>query len=623
MTDTAAQSATASSPRYILEHTFGYTEFRGDQQDIIDTLVKGQDALVLMPTGGGKSLCYQIPALARPGCGIVISPLIALMQDQVEALQAAGVAAAFLNSSLGHAEAQRIEAQLLGGELELLYLAPERLLQPRTLDLLGSTDIALFAIDEAHCVSQWGHDFRADYLQLSCLHERFPDIPRVALTATADQRTRQEIARRLDLENARHFVSSFDRPNIQYRIAPKNNPKRQLLQFLNSEQQGNAGVIYCLSRKKVESTADWLRQQGFNALPYHAGLPADMRAQHQRQFLREEGVIVVATIAFGMGIDKPDVRFVAHLDLPKSVEAYYQETGRAGRDGEAATALLLYGLEDVVKLSQMAASSEGNEEHKRQERQRLDAMLGLCEITSCRRRALLRYFEEELHTDCGNCDSCLEPAATWDASEAARKLMSCVYRTGQRFGAAHVIDVLRGADTEKVRQFNHQNISTYQIGSDLSANEWRAITRQLVVRGYLQVNAEAFNALQLTEQCRPVLRGDESLQLRTLPKTPTRSGGKSGSKEERAGVSAEISPEDLPLWEALRALRKSLAEEQGVPPYVVFHDATLREMLSARPRNPEEMLAISGIGDSKLTRFGDPFLSLLREFELQHSEVAE
>ena len=600
------------SPHYILEHTFGYTGFRGDQQAIIDTLVAGNDALVLMPTGGGKSLCYQIPALARPGCGIVISPLIALMQDQVEALRAAGVSAAFLNSSLDFRTAQDIEDQLLRGDLELLYLAPERLLQPRTLELLERADIALFAIDEAHCVSQWGHDFRADYLQLSCLHQRFPQVPRVALTATADQRTRREIAQRLDLGEARHFISSFDRPNIQYRIAPKNNPKRQLLQFLTTEQQGHAGVIYCLSRSKVESTAEWLQQQGFNALPYHAGLAAEVRAEHQRRFLREEGVIMVATIAFGMGIDKPDVRFVAHLDLPKSIEAYYQETGRAGRDGEPATALLLYGLEDVVKLSQMAATSEGSEEHKRQERQRLDAMLGLCEITSCRRRALLRYFNEELDADCGNCDTCLEPPATWDATEASRKLMSCIYRTGQRFGAAHVIDVLRGADTEKIRQFNHNQLSTYGIGADFSGNEWRAVTRQLVVRGYLRVNAEAFNALQLTEQCRPVLRGEETLQLRTLPKTPAKSARGDGESRARP---VEIAEADLPLWDALRALRKSLAEERGVPPYVVFHDATLREMLAARPRNDAEMLAISGIGDSKLARFGEPFLDLLREFD--------
>ncbi|KUJ79167.1 DNA helicase RecQ [Microbulbifer flavimaris] len=597
-----------SSPQSILEHTFGYTEFRGPQREIIDTVMGGHDALVLMPTGGGKSLCYQIPALAREGCGVVISPLIALMQDQVEALCAAGVRAAFLNSSLPPERAQQIEQALLDGELDLLYLAPERLLQPRTLELLQRVQLSLFAIDEAHCVSQWGHDFRADYLHLNCLHEQFPSVPRIALTATADRRTRAEIAQRLDLADARHFVSSFDRPNIRYRIAQKDNPRRQLLDFIRSEQPGNSGIVYCLSRNKVENTADWLCQQGFKALPYHAGLPADLRAEHQRRFLREDGVIVVATIAFGMGIDKPDVRFVAHLDLPKSIEAYYQETGRAGRDGDPATALLLYGLEDVVKLGQMAANSDGSDEHRRQERNRLNAMLGLCEITTCRRQALLRYFAEELPEPCGNCDTCLEPPQTWDGTEAAAKLLSCVYRTGQRFGASHVIDVLRGSTSEKVLKFGHDQLSTYGIGSDRSTADWRGVVRQLVVRGYLEVNSEAFGALQLTEACRSLLRGEEKIQLRKLP-------SRSRQTESRTTNSAaDIDPADAPLWEALRACRKRLADEKGVPPYVVFHDATLREMLAVRPQTPEALLSISGIGDSKLQRFGDDFLAVLRDF---------
>ncbi|WP_444898636.1 DNA helicase RecQ [Microbulbifer sp. VAAC004] len=596
-----------NSPQHILEHVFGYTHFRDPQETVINTLMAGDDALVLMPTGGGKSLCYQIPALARPGCGVVISPLIALMQDQVEALQEAGIRAAYLNSSISYDEAQAIENQLLYGELDLLYLAPERLLQPRTLALLQRVELSLFAIDEAHCVSQWGHDFRADYLQLSCLHEQFPRVPRIALTATADKRTRAEIALRLDLENARHFVSSFDRPNIQYRIEPKDNQRRQLLQFLKNGQEGQAGVVYCLSRAKVENTAEWLSQQGYTALPYHAGLPAETRAEHQRRFLREEGVIVVATIAFGMGIDKPDVRFVVHLDLPKSVEAYYQETGRAGRDGDASIALLLYGLEDVVKLGQMVESSEGSEEHKRHERTRLNAMLGLCEMTSCRRQALLHYFAETLEQPCGNCDICLEPPATWDGSEAAIKLISCVYRTGQRFGASHVIDVLRGSDNEKVRKFNHDQLTTHGIGKDFSGSEWKAVVRQLIVRGYLEVEGE-FQGLKLTENCRPLLRGEEKLQLRKLPKKAPR------AQTRNTAVLEDLEPEEEPLWLALRNCRKQLAEERGVPPYVVFHDATLRGMVKAHPQTHSELLAISGVGDSKLERFGDAFLAVLRGF---------
>ena len=596
-----------SSAQHILQHVFGYDAFRGQQQPIIETLVEGGDALVIMPTGGGKSLCYQIPALVRDGCGVVISPLIALMQDQVDALKAAGVKAGFLNSSLSPDQAAGIELAVLDGELELLYIAPERLIQPRCLNLLQRAKLSLFAIDEAHCVSQWGHDFRADYLQLSLLHEQFPDIPRVALTATADERTREEIAQRLNLQNAQHFISGFDRPNIQYRIQLKDKPRQQLLQFLRDEQSGNAGVVYCLSRNKVEKTAEWLCDEGFNALPYHAGLPAEVRQHNQQRFLREDGIIMVATIAFGMGIDKPDVRFVAHLDLPKSVEAYYQETGRAGRDGEPATALLLYGLEDVVKLGQMAATSDGNEQFKRLERQRLDAMLGLCEITSCRRQTLLRYFGETLAQPCGNCDCCLQPPVTWDGSESARKLLSCVYRTGQRFGANHVIDVLRGSANEKVLQFRHEQLSTYGIGRDFSNNEWRAVVRQLVARGYLQVDPDAYGALKLTERCRPLLRGEESIQLR---KTPTKTAGIA-----QRSRSVEIDEQDLPLWNALRACRKKLAEEQGVPPYVVFHDATLREMVQQRPMSERTFLKLTGVGDSKLERFGEAFLDVIRNHE--------
>jgi ATP-dependent DNA helicase RecQ len=596
-----------TTPRAILEHTFGYSSFRGTQEAVINHLIAGDDVLVLMPTGGGKSLCYQIPALARPGTGIVISPLIALMQDQVNALHELGVRAGYLNSTLSPQEAWQTERALQTGELDLLYVAPERLLQDRTLELLQGAQISLFAIDEAHCVAQWGHDFRADYLKLDILQQRFPEVPRIALTATADVRTRQEIIERLGLENAHQFISGFDRPNIQYRIQQKNNPRQQLLRFLRDEQKDSAGIVYCLSRNKVEQTAAWLCNEGFNALPYHAGLSPNLRAEHQRRFLREDQVIMVATIAFGMGIDKPDVRFVAHLDLPKSIEAYYQETGRAGRDGEPATALLLYGLEDVVKLRQMMAGSEGSEMFKRQEQQRLQAMLGLCEITSCRRQTLLRYFGDQLDEPCGNCDSCLHPAQTWDATEAVRMALSCVYRTGQRFGAGHVIDVLRGSTNDKIISFDHHKLSTYGIGKHLSADEWRSVFRQLVARGYLDVDASGFGSLLLNDACRPILRGEQSIQLRRDIKTA------SASLTRRAPVA--VAPEDEGLWYALRACRKRLAEEHGVPPYVIFHDSTLREMLEQRPLTSSEMLSISGVGDSKLERFGDEFLEVIREYE--------
>jgi len=598
------------TPQHYLEHVFGYREFRGPQQAIIETLMAGDDALVIMPTGGGKSLCYQIPALARHGCGVVISPLIALMQDQVDALRELGVRAGFLNSTVSPAEAADTEQALLNNQLDLLYIAPERLVQGRCQALLKRAPLALFAIDEAHCVSQWGHDFRSDYLQLGLLEQLFPDVPRVALTATADARTRQDIAERLGLQQARHFISGFDRPNIQYRIQPKDQPRQQLLYFLRSEAAQQSGIVYCLSRNKVEQTAEWLTLQGYRALPYHAGMPAAQRQQHQQRFLREENIIMVATIAFGMGIDKPDVRFVVHLDMPKSVEAYYQETGRAGRDGDPAVALLFYGLEDVVKLGQMVSSSEGNADFKRNERARLDAMLGLCEITSCRRQVLLRYFGEHDSPACGNCDTCLQPLDTWDGTEAAQKLMSCIYRSGQRYGAGHVIEILRGSKNEKVLQAGHDKLSTWGIGNHLSNTEWRSVLRQLVARGFIDVNADAFGALQLNEHSRPVLRGEQQLELRR----DKRQAGTTQSSR-RNTVLAQLDEADLPLWHALKACRKRLADEHQVPPYVVFHDSTLHEMVQQRPQTRDALLNISGVGDSKADRYGEAFLEVLRDVE--------
>lgn len=598
------------TPLSILNTVFGYHEFRGPQAAVIDALVAGEDVLVLMPTGGGKSLCYQIPALVREGVGIVVSPLIALMQDQVSALRELGVRAGFLNSSLSAQEMWQTELALQRGELDLLYVAPERLIQPRTLELFHQIKISLFAIDEAHCVSQWGHDFRSDYLKLELLHREFPQVPRIALTATADVRTRDEIIARLQLENAQQFINGFDRPNIQYRIAQKNNPKIQLMRFLREEQAGNSGIVYCLSRNKVEQIAEWLSSENFTALPYHAGLPANVRQKNQERFLREDNIIMVATIAFGMGIDKPDVRFVAHLDLPKSIEAYYQETGRAGRDGEPATTLLLYGLEDVVKLRQMMAQSEGSEEFKRNEQQRLNAMLGLCEITSCRRQSLLRYFGDTLAQACGNCDCCISPPQTWDATEAVQMALSCVYRTGQRFGAGHVIDVLRGSNNEKILSFDHHKLTTYGIGKNLSADEWKSIFRQLVARGLLDVNIDGFGGLLLNESCRTYLRGEEKISLRRDIKI-------AATTQRRANLGQHIESEDQGLWHALRSCRKRLAEEQGVPPYVIFHDATLREMLEFRPLTPEQLRSITGVGDSKLKRFGDEFLAVIRAAEYE------
>tara|TARA_R110000851_G_scaffold91424_4_gene199670 strand:- start:624 stop:2429 length:1806 start_codon:yes stop_codon:yes gene_type:complete len=593
----------------VLQHVFGYHDFRGEQRAIIDNLIDGDDALVLMPTGGGKSLCYQIPSLVRDGVGVVVSPLIALMQDQVSALNALGVRAAFLNSTLSAEQSQSLQQQVRNGELDLLYVAPERLIQPRTLELLHQSPLALFAIDEAHCVSQWGHDFRSDYLQLSLLHREFPKVPRIALTATADPRTRTEIAERLDLTGARHYVSSFDRPNIQYRIERKDGARKQLLRLLRAEHAGEAGIVYCLSRNKVDQTAQWLTDQGIPALPYHAGLSGAMRADHQQRFLREDGLVMVATVAFGMGIDKPDVRFVAHLDLPKSIEAYYQETGRAGRDGEPATAWMAYGLEDAIRHKQMLAQSEGNEQFKRHEHQRLEAMLGLCEVTHCRRQALLHYFGENLAQPCGNCDTCLNPPQTFDATEASQKALSCVFRTGQRFGVNHLVDVLTGNRSDKVAAAGHDHVSTWNIGGEFSASQWRAIYRQLVARGLLAVDADGYGALKLTETCRPYLRGEVPLHLR-------KDAAKSAERTRRS--KPQVAEADRQLWEALRARRKQLAEEEGVPPYVIFHDATLMDMLALRPRDRYEMAAVSGVGDRKLEAYGDAFLTVLEE----HTDAA-
>ncbi|MGH1471197.1 MAG: DNA helicase RecQ [Cellvibrionaceae bacterium] len=602
----------SSTALTILQQTFGFTEFRTPQEAIINRILEGGDALVLMPTGGGKSLCYQIPAILREGVGVVVSPLIALMEDQVTALQQAGVSARFLNSSLSTDEQREVEQALLKGKIDLLYVAPERLNQSYFLSLLDHIPIALFAIDEAHCVSQWGHDFRVDYLQLSILHERFPHVPRVALTATADSRTRNEIIHRLDLASAEHYVSGFDRPNIQYRITEKTNAKQQLLQFIRREHQKDSGIVYCLSRRKVEQMAEWLNQNSFNALPYHAGLSAETRRENQTQFLREEGVIVVATIAFGMGIDKPDVRFVAHLDLPKSLEAYYQETGRAGRDGMPANAWMAYGIQDVIKLRQMLEASQGNDEFKQVERHKLDAMLGFCEISTCRRQTLLQYFSDELDQPCGNCDTCLHPVETWDATNAAQKALSCVYRTGQRFGVGHLLDVLQGKETDRVINLGHHQLSTFAIGKDLSEQQWRSVFRQLVARGYITVDVEGYGSLYLTEKSRPVLRGEETLFLRKdrEKQLSNKTSGKNANKHNQLAAS-----DDKQLWEILRTLRSELAKEQGVPPYVIFHDATLMELVQYRPINTDEFSKVNGVGKSKLEHYAKDFINVITEFE--------
>ena len=598
-----------SSSLELLNKTFGYPEFRHNQAEIVDTVIRGEDALVLMPTGGGKSLCYQIPGLVRDGVGVVISPLIALMQDQVDALNQLGLRAAFLNSTLSYQQRSQVESDLRNQALDFIYIAPERLSNEATLQLLSQCKIALFAVDEAHCVSQWGHDFRPEYQRLSILIERFPEIPRIALTATADQRTRQEIIEQLQLQQAKIFINSFDRPNIRYALSDAQNPRDRLLRFLNEHHSNDAGIVYCLSRKKVEATADWLSGKGRNALPYHAGLPADLRQQTQARFLREEGIIIVATIAFGMGIDKPDVRFVAHLSLPKNIEAYYQETGRAGRDGQAANAWMSYGLQDVITLRQMMQDSTGAEEYKRITQNKLEAMLGLCETVSCRRNAILEYFGEKAPERCGNCDNCLNPPQTWDASEDAQKALSAVYRSGQSFGVAYVTDILLGKDTDKrIVNNGHDQLKVYGLGKHHTQVDWRSIFRQLIAQGYLYINMERYGALQLTEKSRPLLRGEETLLARKLA-APTLAKKASAP---RARVTLHI--EDEMLFEALRELRSELAKEQGVPPYVIFHDRTLEEMAQSRPQTDDDFRYLSGVGESKLDRYGEDFMAVIARF---------
>ena len=592
----------------LLNTTFGYEDFRHNQADIIQSVLSGADALALMPTGGGKSLCYQIPALLLDGVGIVVSPLIALMQDQVDALRQLGIRADFLNSSLDAQSQRDIEASLLSGEIDILYVAPERLVTERMLSLLDQSTIALFAIDEAHCVSQWGHDFRKDYQQLRILHDRYPNTPRIALTATADQRTRDEIIAQLALQNADVYINSFDRPNIRYSLNEGQNARAQLWEFLEQEHAQDAGIIYCLSRKKVESTAEWLVEKGRTALPYHAGLPAEMRREHQSRFLREEGIIMVATIAFGMGIDKPDVRFVAHLNLPKSIEAYYQETGRAGRNGEPANAWMAYGLQDVITLRQMVQGGDAEEQFKRVSHQKLESMLGLCELTSCRRQALLAYFGETQSQPCGNCDNCLHPPETWDATVSVQKALSCVYRTDQRFGVNYILDVLTGKKNERIQNFQHDKLSTFGIGTELNAVEWRSLFRQLIAMDFLHIDVDGYGALKLSEKCRPLLRGEETLQLRRREKNVT--------KEKAGKKKVPVRGVDQELFDALRACRMAFANEQGVPPYVIFHDSTLIEIAKRRPQSMKDLGTVSGVGEQKLKRYGQKFISVVLEFPL-------
>ena len=594
----------------LLQSVFGYPAFRGSQAEIIDHVVAGGDALVLMPTGGGKSLCYQLPAMLRNGVGVVVSPLIALMQDQVDALAEVGVRAAFINSSQTFQQSLAIEQKMRMGELDLVYVAPERLLMPRCLELLEACSISLFAIDEAHCVSQWGHDFRPEYIKLSVLHERFPNVPRIALTATADQATRAEIISRLQLENALQFVSSFDRPNIRYRIVEKANGRHQLLDFLQAEHAQDAGIVYCLSRKKVEETAEFLTQHGLTALPYHAGLDVKIRTQNQARFLREESIVMVATIAFGMGIDKPDVRFVAHLDIPKSIEGYYQETGRAGRDGSPANAWMAYGLQDVVQQRRMIEESDADENYKRLQSGKLDAMLSLCETIHCRRRHLLRYFDQhDPHSSqhCGNCDVCLNPPTGFDATVVTQQLLSAIYRVDQRFAAGHVIDVLRGMDSERIQQWRHNQLSTFGIGSGRSEAEWRAIVRQAIALGLVSVDYESYNSLKLTETSRAVLKGQQSVQMRKYekPQKPSKQKRSSGYDETNLSSQAQRT------FEKLRSWRMETARLHNVPAYVIFHDSTLRDIAKANPTSLADLRGVSGVGEKKLVTYGEQIVELV------------
>jgi ATP-dependent DNA helicase RecQ len=612
----------------ILREVFGYPQFRGEQREIIAHLIGGADALVLMPTGGGKSLCYQIPALARPGMGVVVSPLIALMQDQVAALQEAGVRAAALNSAMSWPEVVATERQARAGELDLLYVAPERLLTERCLSFLDQCPLSLIAIDEAHCVSQWGHDFRPEYLQLAVLAERYPGVPRIALTATADIATRREMILRLRLHEPRVFIASFDRPNIRYRIGEKDNPRRQLLRFIREEHAGEAGIVYCLARSSVEEAADFLVRQGVDALPYHAGLDSGTREDNQRRFIRDDGIVMVATIAFGMGIDKPDVRFVAHLDLPKSIEGYYQETGRAGRDGLPADAWMVYGLQDVVQQRRMIDQSEASAEYKRVATAKLDALLGLCETTHCRRVRLLDYFGEAA-TPCGNCDNCIDRPEEWDGTVAAQKLLSCIARcesaTGFSFGAQHIIDILRGNRTAKVEQFSHERLSTFGIGADIEVTQWRSVLRQLVMLRLVQVDTDRYSVLRLTAACREVLRGERTIRLRrAIDRGAVRPGSRgpidrtrvSAAQAARAlsegSATAAADSTHLALFQALRAWRLQVAREHGVPAYTVFHDSTLEEIARRRPGSTEELREVGGVGAVKLERYGAAVLDVVQ-----------
>ncbi|HEX4481073.1 MAG TPA: DNA helicase RecQ [Rudaea sp.] len=599
----------SESSREILRRVFGYEAFRGEQEAIVEHVASGGDALVLMPTGGGKSLCYQIPALMRDGTAFVVSPLIALMQDQVAALRQLGIEAAFLNSSLDAFAQRDVERRMLAGDLDLLYVAPERLLTERFLEQSAKLPIALFAIDEAHCVSQWGHDFRPEYRQLSILHERFPEVPRIALTATADAPTRREIVERLHLGDARQFISSFDRPNIVYRVVGKDNPRRQLKDFLDTHID-ESGIVYCQTRRKVEETASWLVEQGVAALPYHAGMESSARSANQLRFQRDDAVVMVATVAFGMGIDKPDVRFVAHMDLPKSLEGYYQETGRAGRDGMRADAWMCYGLGDVVALNQFIAQSEAGEERKRVERAKLDALLGYAETTGCRRKRLLAYFGESIDGACGHCDNCLEPPASIDGTEIAQKALSCVYRTGQRFGMRHLIAVLRGEDDERVRSLGHAALSVYGVGKDLDERQWRSVFRQLVAAGLLVTDDEGFGVLSLSATAKPILRGEATINLRKPADKKERR--RKTTRGEGQKPSLEIAPHETARWDELRATRARLAREQSVPAYVIFHDATLVQMLRERPQTSDELAKISGVGAAKLAKYGEAFLAVFR-----------